>query len=276
MESFNELVKIVKTLRDPGGCPWDREQTHSSLTQYAIEEAHELEEAINNGDVENMKEELGDLLFQSILHAQIASENQQFNIDDVLKHLNHKMVTRHPHVFGDSEAANKARTPQEVMTQWEAIKAQEKDQQKAQNNGSSPTAKDPMDVPKTFPALLRAQKIGKRTAKLKFDWENPEAVFAKVQEEIAELQEAIATQKKSPSETRKAHVEEELGDLLFSVAQWARHLELDAETALRKGNEKFITRFRKLLQKNPDFAKQSSEAKEELWRSVKAEEPKPS
>ena len=251
MKSFDELVEIVRRLRGPGGCPWDREQTHESLTPYAIEEAHELEQAIENKDDENMKEELGDLLFQSVLHAQLADEDKKFSIDDVLKHLNHKMVSRHPHVFASKEVKDS----QEVVANWEDIKAKEKGPEKA---------KDIFDIPQSFPALLRAQKIGKRTKKMKFDWDTPEQVFSKVEEEMAELKEAMENK-------NSAAIEEELGDLLFTVAQVVRHCDLDAEKTLRKANSKFIGRFQKMLELRPDFESLSPQEKEELWNRVKQE-----
>lgn len=251
MKSFDELVEIVRRLRGPGGCPWDREQTHESLTPYAIEEAHELEQAIENKDTENIKEELGDLLFQSVLHAQLADEDKKFSIDDVLKHLNHKMVTRHPHVFSSTEVKG----AEEVVKNWEELKAQEKGHKD----------KDIFDIPQSFPALLRAQKIGKRTKKMNFDWDTPEQVFEKIEEEVAELKEAMMS-KDSTS------IEEELGDLLFTLAQMVRHCDKDAEKTLRKANSKFVGRFQKMLKLKPEFESLTAQEKEELWDKVKKEE----
>ena len=248
MSSFQQLLEIVKKLRGPEGCPWDKAQTHETLTPYAIEEAHELEEAIAQGDLENIKEELGDLLFQSVLHAEIADQEGNFTIHDVIDHLNQKMISRHPHVFSDKEVKDAA----EVVQNWEEIKAQEKKQ-------------NPFDIPKSFPALLRAHKIGKRTKKVGFDWDTPGQVMSKVKEEMGELTEALATGK-------TAEVEEELGDLLFTLSQLARHLELDAEKALRKANNKFIGRFKKMIALDSDFENLSPEKKEKLWEKVKSEE----
>lgn len=248
MSPFESLVKIVERLRGPNGCPWDKAQTHKTLTPYAIEEAHELEEAIENNDIENMKEELGDLLFQSVLHAEVAKQEGNFNIDDVINHLNNKMVSRHPHVFSNTEVKD----ADEVVKNWEDIKAQEKDQ-------------NPFDIPKSFPGLLRAHKIGKRSKKLDFDWDHPDEVLSKVEEELAELKQAI-------SEKNKNHVEEEMGDLLFSISQLARHLDLDAEKSLRMANNKFINRYKAMLEIEPGLQTVSRDRKEEVWNQVKRDE----
>lgn len=247
MTSFQQLIEIVKKLRGPGGCPWDIAQTHASLTPFAVEEAHELEEAIANNDKENMKEELGDLLFQSVLHAEIARQNGDFDIHDVVNHLNNKMVSRHPHVFSDV----KVKDASEVLKNWEEIKATEK-------------ATDPFDIPKSFPALLKAHKIGKRSKKFDFDWNTPSEVLEKTREELLELEEAIAS-------NDKAHIEEEMGDLLFTLAQLARHLDFDSEKSLRQANQKFINRFEKMLEINPDLKNISRDEKENLWNQVKKE-----
>ena len=245
MTSFQQLIAIVKKLRGPDGCPWDKAQTHKSLTPYAIEEAHELEEAIENNDIENIREELGDLLFQSVLHSELARQNGDFDIDDVIKHLNNKMMSRHPHVFSDTKVKNAS----EVLKNWEDIKSQEKDTQ-------------PFDIPKSFPALLRSHKIGKRTHKLDFDWASPNDVLEKVDEEMGELKEALNL-------NDKIKIEEEIGDLLFTISQLARHLDIDAEKSLRKANNKFIGRFEKMLELNPEFESLTREAKEKLWQQVK-------
>ena len=246
MSKFNELVKIVEKLRGPDGCPWDKAQTHKTLTPYAVEEAHELEEAIENNDTENMKEELGDLLFQSVLHAEIAKQQGNFDIEDVIEHLNNKMVSRHPHVFSDTEVKD----AEEVVKNWEDIKAQEKES-------------DPFEIPKSFPALLRSHKIGKRSKKVDFDWETPEQVLGEVTNEFGELKEALNSKDKD-------HIEEEIGDLLFTISQLARHLDLDAEKALRLSNNKFVSRFRKMQELRPDFDQLSRGEKEKLWSEAKA------
>ncbi|MEM7646048.1 MAG: nucleoside triphosphate pyrophosphohydrolase [Pseudomonadota bacterium] len=246
--SFQQLLDIVKTLRGPEGCPWDKEQTHKSLTPYAVEEALELEEAIHNEDMENMKEELGDLLFQSVLHSEIADQNGDFNIEDVLQHLNNKMVSRHPHVFSDTQVRNAS----EVVQNWEDIKAKEKKE-------------NPFHIPATFPSLLAAHKIGKRTRQMDFDWNTPEEVLKKIKEEVSELEEAL--EKKEPLK-----IQEELGDLLFTCSQLARHTDLDAEKALRLANKKFIGRFEGMRKREPNFKDIGRSEKEALWNQVKSEE----
>jgi tetrapyrrole methylase family protein/MazG family protein len=248
MSKFNDLLEIVRKLRGPGGCPWDKAQTHKSLTPYAIEEALELEEAIHNQDTENLKEELGDLLFQSVLHAEVARQNGDFDIEDVIEHLNHKMVSRHPHVFADRKVSD----ADEVVKNWEEIKAAEKGDR----------GEDLFAIPRAFPALLRSHKIGKRSKKVDFDWDRPEQVLAEVQSEFAELQEALQADD-------LGHIEEELGDVLFTLAQLARHLNLDAEKALRLSNSKFIRRFHKMLELQPDFSNLSRDDKEALWHRAK-------
>lgn len=245
MESFDQLVKIVEKLRGPDGCPWDKAQTHKSLTPYAIEEAHELEEAIENNDIDNLKEELGDLLFQSVLHAEIAKQNGSFDIDEVIKNLNTKMTYRHPHVF----ANRPVKDAQEVVKNWEELKAQEK-------------SVGLFDIPKSFPALLRSHKIGKRSKKVDFDWDSKEQVLGEVLAELEELKEAMAS-------NDKKHIEEELGDVLFTIAQLARHLDLDAEKALRLSNNKFVRRFNKMQELRPDFERLSREQKEQVWKDAK-------
>lgn len=245
MTSFQQLLDIVKKLRGPDGCPWDKEQTHESLTPYAIEEAYELEEAIQNKDIANIKEELGDLLFQTVLHCEIASQEGSFDIDEVIQILNHKMTTRHPHVFSNVKVENS----KEVLKNWEDIKAQEK-------------PKDVFEIPQSFPALLRAHKIGKRTKRLDFDWDTTEEVILKLKEELLELEMAIKNKDQQ-------NIEEEMGDLLFTSAQLARHLDLDAEKTLRLANTKFVNRFLAMVEKVKDFKSLPRDKKESLWNQVK-------
>ncbi len=254
MSSFLQLVEIVKKLRGPDGCPWDKDQTHASLTQYAIEEAYELEEAILNNDQDNIKEELGDLLFQSVLHSEIARQEGRFDIDDVILHLNDKMVRRHPHVFASTQVQDSA----EVLQNWEAIKEQEK-------SNHTNSSKFVPDIPLNFPALLRAQKIGKFSKKVGFDWSEPTQVVAKVEEELLELKEALKNQ------DAKA-CKEEMGDLLFSCAQLARHLGFDAEKSLRLANQKFLDRWAQMIEEQPNFEQLTSDQKEALWQKVKKQE----
>lgn len=252
---FLRLYDIVARLRGPDGCPWDKEQTQKSLTKYVLEEAFELAEAIDSGDQKAIVDELGDYLFQVVLQAQVATDENLFGLTDVLKNLSAKMIRRHPHVFGDV----KADTSAEVLANWARIKASE-----------SP-AEGPKPVRLTkdlrgFPALLTAWKIGKRSEDWKFDWDTPAQVEAKVLEEIGEVQEAIA------QNDPRAQLDE-MGDLLFAVAQWARHLGIDPEAALRQGNLKFEKRFSAMIERSGFSQEQFRELplarKEELWADAK-------
>lgn len=246
------FIEIVATLRGPQGCPWDKEQTHQSLAPYAVEEVHELIEALESGDDNKTKEELGDVLFQVVLHAQLASEREAFSFADVVKTVREKMIRRHPHVFGDV----KAETPQKVVENWEALKRQEKSGAPQKN----------LDVPVTLPALQRAAKIGQRTHKLKFDWENAEQVWEKVREEMGELEEALDSEKEEA-------IFHEIGDMLFSLAQLSRHLGRDPEQILREGNRRFESRFEKMMElahsRGLDWDRLSNDDKEQLWNSAK-------
>lgn len=222
-DGLTRLRYIVHRLRAPGGCPWDMEQTHESLIPHVLEEAYEVVDAIKSGDPTLICEELGDLLLQPVLHAEIASETGAFDIDKMAHGLSEKLIRRHPHVFGEASAA----TSDAVLTQWDAIKRQEKGTQKEGHLHG---------VGNGLPALMRAQKLQKKAARVGFDWPDVAPVFSKLREEIAELEEAIAK-----GET--AAMEEELGDLLFSVVNLARKLDIGSEAALAAANEKFIRRF---------------------------------
>lgn len=255
LQAFQDLIEIVAKLRGPDGCPWDKEQNQKSLTRYIIEEAFELAEAIDSGDQKHIQEELGDYLFQVILQAQVAADEKLFQLTDILKTLNEKMIRRHPHVFAASSVANS----QDVKAQWEAIKALE-------NAGK---AKAPARLAKDlrgFPALLTALKIGHRSEEWRFDWDSAEQVEAKVIEEMAEVKEAKALKTQND-------VEEEIGDLLFAVVQWARHLKVEPESALRNANLKFEKRFHKMLEvaqlDKQTFAALPLSAKEAFWASAK-------
>ncbi|MBO9667184.1 MAG: nucleoside triphosphate pyrophosphohydrolase [Bdellovibrio sp.] len=257
LQNIESLVEIVASLRGPDGCPWDKEQTHESLTQYAIEETHELVEAIETPSAardQKIKEELGDVLFQVILHSQLASERGAFTLEDVIKNVSEKLVRRHPHVFGDVSVADSA----EVARNWEEIKKQEAAKEPAKSAYA-------LNVP-PLPALQRAYKIGKRTEKLQFDWDNAEGVMLKVEEEYDELREAL-------DEGSDAEIEHELGDVLFSLAQLGRHLKMDPEQVLRKGNLRFETRFNKMIEfalaDRKDWGKLSLEEKEGYWLKAK-------
>jgi tetrapyrrole methylase family protein/MazG family protein len=215
-----DLLKIMHLLRSPGGCPWDREQTHQSLARNLLEEAHETLEAIDSGDPDHLREELGDLLLQVVFHAEMAMQEGTFDIDDVAKAITEKLVRRHPHVFGDVEVDSAA----EVLVNWERIKSEEK-------------GEHPLDdeIPATLPALARASKVQRRAAGFGFDWRSVEGALGKVREEIGELEEA------PPERT-----EDELGDVLFAVAALARTLNVDPEAALRKATRRFAERFERM------------------------------
>jgi MazG family protein len=219
---IDQLVDIVAKLRGPGGCPWDREQTHASLRAGLLEEAYEVIDAIAAGDDANLREELGDLLLQSIFHAQIAAEEGRYTFDDVAREISAKLIRRHPHVFGDMHCADSA----EVLQRWDEIKRAEK--------GACPeSALDGIST--AFPALMRAAKVQKKAARVGFDWSDAEPVIAKVREELAEIEAAGSD---------AAKTEDEVGDLLFSVVNLARKLKIDPEVALHRATEKFSVRFR--------------------------------
>ncbi len=228
---ISRLIEIMAALRNPnGGCPWDLEQDFSSIRHYTIEEAYEVSDAIERQDWADLREELGDLLFQPIFHAQMASEAGYFDIGDVIYGITEKLIRRHPHVFGE-EAANSAEV---AKGQWETVKHEERAAKAQRKGNSAPSLLD--DVPHNLPALARAEKLTKRAAKVSFDWPDFDAVVAKVEEELAETKEAQA------SENKQA-VHEEIGDLLFAVANLARKAGIDAEAALRDANHKFTRRF---------------------------------
>ncbi len=261
LRHIESLVEIVAALRGPDGCPWDKEQTHQSLTQYAIEEVHEFVEAVeapsHPSKDHKMKDELGDVLFQVILHAQLASERGAFDLNDVIANVSEKLVRRHPHVFGDTKVADSA----QVVSNWDEIKKKEK----ALAGEADGAAAFALNVP-ALPALQRAYKIGKRTEKLKFDWDNAADAMLKVEEEYAELREALDSDVMS-------EIEYELGDVLFSLSQLARHLKLDPEAVLRKGNRRFERRFNKMIEialaEKVDWSALDLDGKDVYWRKAK-------
>lgn len=251
---FQDFVKIVSDLLGPDGCPWDKKQTHQSLTKYAIEEAFEFGEAAESGTDQDIQGELGDMLLQVVLNAEIAKKDGRFDLSDIVQGIASKMVRRHPHVFSDQTFASE----QELSKSWEQIKAAEK---QAEGKPS-----DPFDFPLALPSLISAHKIGKRTAALKFDWNKAEEVLPKVHEELQELEEAMQLKTKD-------EVEHEIGDLLFATAQLARHLDLDAETCLRKANHRFVQRFETMheitRQDGQEFSTLNVQQKEDLWQRAK-------
>lgn len=253
LNSFEALLQVIRDLRGPEGCPWDKEQTHVTLTPYAIEEVHEMVEAIESGDDEHICEELGDVLFQVVLHAQLSTERGAFTINEVIEAITSKIVRRHPHVFAQTKVSGS----DDVLANWEEIKRLEKKDKPAKNGV--------FDVPPGLPALQRAHKIGEKTAKMNFDWPDAAPVLAQLKAEIAELEAAIA--EKNPE-----HIQHELGDVLFSAAQLARHLDCEPESALRETNRRFSGRFEKMVSYAGSlemFIKLPAVEKEILWSRAK-------
>lgn len=262
------LLEIMRRLRTPKtGCPWDLEQSFETIAPYTLEEAYEVADAIARSDMADLREELGDLLLQVVYHAQMAEEQSAFDFGDVVEGITAKMIRRHPHVFGD-EAARSAGVAKGF---WERAKAAEK----AEKAGTDPGKGEPgrasllADVPVALPALTRAIKLQRKAAAVGFDWPSLEPVMAKMKEELVELEAAIAADK-------KAKVEEEFGDLLFVLANVARHLEIDPESALRAANEKFVRRFRYIEEALAARGKQptdsSLEEMDALWNEAKEAE----
>jgi MazG family protein len=260
---FENLVAVQARLRAPGGCPWDREQSHLTLRTYLIEEAYEVLDAIEKGNPEDLAEELGDLLLQVLFHADLARKAGAFDISDVITGIRDKMIRRHPHVFGNV----KAETSGEVLKNWARLKAKEKlaaSPRGAASQNSAPSALD--GVPRNLPALLEAYQVTRRAAQVGFDWERVEGIFEKLEEETAELRAALA------ASNRRA-AEEEVGDLLFSVVNLARFLGLDPEVTLKRSNLKFKERFqemeREALGSRRHLSELSKENLELLWLAAK-------
>jgi MazG family protein len=274
-------VALQARLRAPGGCPWDREQTHASLRTFLLEETYEVLEALEGSESEKVASELGDLLLQIVFHAQLAAEAGRFDISDVIEAIHTKLVRRHPHVFGDVKAGTSA----EVLKNWEQLKAEERETERGKNakeadersNGSSILD----GVPRTLPALLQAYGLTRRAANIGFDWENIAGLLEKLREETTELRVALENRARSradgsePSERddKSRNVEEEVGDLLFVAVNVARFLGVDPEIALQKANRKFIERFqwmeRAAGNRGRRLAEVSREQMEELWEQSK-------
>jgi len=251
---FQDLVDIVAKLRGPEGCPWDKEQTRETLRPFLVEEFYELIDALNEKDTEGMKEELGDLLFQIVLQSQLAREEGQFDIHDVVNGIAQKMVKRHPHVFGDK----KLKTSGDVMGWWEEHKKREGKSRKSAIGG----------VPVSLPALLRAQKLQMKATKTGFDWERIEDVFAKLDEEINELKSALAKK-------NRREIEDELGDIFFVMVRIANFVEVNPEDALLKSINKFIRRFRHIeeeaVRQGKKLAEMTLAEMDVLWNRAKKE-----
>lgn len=294
-ERFERAVQIMARLRAPGGCPWDREQTFDTIKPYTLEETYEVLEAIDNRDWPELTGELGDLLLQVLFYSEMAREAGHFSVDDVLDRLSNKLVDRHPHVFGDV----KADTPAEVLRNWEALKAREKEKRIAANQGKKVNlASDAQSVlagvSSKMPALMEAYKLSSRAAHVGFDWPEVEGLFAKLEEETAELQEELksvpafsvegqsagkgiaGSGKPRVSVELRERLEGEVGDLFFVLVNIARYLSLDPESALRKTNRKFKRRFQWMeerLRASGQTPQQASmDELETLWQQAKRQE----
>ncbi len=292
-ERFERAVSIMARLRGPDGCPWDREQTFDSIKPYTLEETYEVLEAIDNRDWDELKGELGDLLLQVLFYAQMAKDQGSFSIDEVLDRLSDKVIARHPHVFGDV----KAETSSDVLRNWEALKAQEKEKKKRQA-GSGEISNDSASesvlagVSKLMPALLEAYKLSSRAAQVGFDWPDMSGLFQKLEEEIQELQQYLeelpapeprphpqgiaGAGKPQIPEDLKQHLEDEVGDLFFVLVNIARYLSLDPESALRRTNRKFRQRFQWMEERLRASGRSPQQASmtelESLWQEAKLQQ----
>jgi MazG family protein len=275
-DHFGQLCEIVAKLRAPGGCPWDREQTHDSLLPALIEEAYEIAGALRAKDDANFREELGDLLLVVVMHAEIAREDGRFDIDNVLADVTEKLIRRHPHVFGKSDARDSGA----VLKQWEAIKRTEKTGKPVRNASHSDGGGHYLDgLSAALPGLMRAQKVQSKVARVNFDWAEVRDVIAKVEEELGELKQAIASQAQSATgrirvaiATEQA-IEDEIGDLLFAVVNLARKCKLDAESTLQAATGKFVARFNRLEDELQAQGKRLGDADlaelDEIWNRIK-------
>lgn len=256
LRTFEAIVQVMKTLRSPTGCPWDQAQTHKSIASCALEEACELIEAIETENEENLIEELGDVLLQVVLHSEMARQENRFDIYDVIEKLNQKMISRHPHVYSDKAV----KTSEDALKNWNEVKSKEK---------KTTPETEGFGVPVHLPALQRADKIGKKTKKLKFDWEKVGQVMASVESEVQEFKEAVESGKIE-------NMQDEFGDVLFTLVQVARHLGIDSEQALRGTNQKVENRWISMKQiakaQGREFEKLEQDDLEKLWKEVKKNE----
>lgn len=252
--NMDDLVAIIKVLRAPGGCPWDREQTHESIKKNFIEETYEVVEAINKQSTDMLREELGDVLLQIVLHSEMESENGNFTFDDVVNDIVQKLVVRHPHVFGEVVANNTA----EALNSWDAVKLKTK--------GQKNQTESMLSVPRELPALMRAQKIQHKAAKIGFDWDNVGGAVDKLYEEIDELKTAM-------EQGKRLDIEDEFGDVLFSCVNIARFIDVDSEEALTASTDKFMSRFSLVEQmaseQGIDMKSSSIEELDKLWDKAK-------
>ncbi|HWW20838.1 MAG TPA: nucleoside triphosphate pyrophosphohydrolase [Steroidobacteraceae bacterium] len=254
-EELDALLRLMRSLRAPDGCPWDREQTFATIAPFTIEEAYEVADAIGRGDLTRLRDELGDLLFQVVFHARMAEEAGKFDFADVARAICDKLIRRHPHIFAERKQLDVA----QLHVSWEAQKALERAE--AGHHGVL------SDVPRSLPALARAAKLGKRAGRVGFDWDSASGVRAKLDEELGEIDEAL----------KAAHPEavaDEIGDLLFTVANWARHLGVDPESALQRAALKFETRFERMEHsaggQNLSLSQLSAAQWEQLWQAAKS------
>jgi MazG family protein len=266
---FEDLVALQARLRAPNGCPWDREQTHSTLRTYLLEETYEVLDALDSGDDRKLAAELGDLLLQVVFHAQIAREEARFSIADVIQAIHSKLVRRHPHVFG----SKRARSAAEVLKNWEQLKAEEREEETAGSaRQAAPKASLLDGIPKGLPATLEAFQMTRRAARIGFDWDSLPQLLEKMPEEAAELRQAF-------ERGDAARIEDEVGDLLFAAVNAARFLDLDPEIALRRANEKFRARFwemeRRARETGRELADVQREEMEQLWEAAKHGAPNP-
>ncbi len=254
MNSITELRQIVAKLRSPAGCPWDIEQTHQSIRMLLLEECYEAIEAIDEENDALLQEELGDVLLHVVFHAQLAEERDVFSLNDVATSINEKLIRRHPHVFGDDRCADS----EEVLKKWDELKKKEKPERQSLLDG----------VPPILPALMQAKEYQKKAAKAGFDWDDPKGVLHKTREELDELEEALTS-----DQPDHQHIREEIGDLLFSLVNLARHLEVDAEDACRQTNKKFRTRFHyietELKKQGREIGSATLDEMEALWQEAK-------
>src|SRR2546427_780029 len=264
-EKFERLVEIMDTLRGPNGCPWDKQQDFNSLKPMLVEEVYEVLEAVENSDFEGMSEELGDLLLHIVFHAYLGKEAGHFDINTVIDKISEKLVRRHPHVFGEESAS----TADEVIKNWEAIKAEEK-AQKLQNR--TPEQRSLLEgIPSKLPAIHEAHQISSRAARVGFDWPDVDGIFEKLQEEVRELKEVISS---GGGETRRERLEDEIGDILFVIVNIARYLKIDSESALKRANRKFKVRFRymenELARQGKTLEQTTLNEMETLWQKAKS------
>jgi MazG family protein len=265
-DKFEKLVEIMATLRGPNGCPWDKQQDFNSLKPMLVEEVYEVLEAVENEDFDGLSEELGDMLLHVLFHAQLGKEAAQFDINTVIEKISDKLVRRHPHVFGNDSAS----TPEEVIKNWEAIKAQEKAEKLKGRTAEQRSLLE--GIPSKLPALHEAHQISSRAVRVGFEWANIDGIFDKLQEEVQELKEVISA---GGNETQRERLEDEIGDMMFTVVNIARYLKIDSESALKRANRKFKTRFQHMeneLAKQGKTLDQTSLAEmEALWQRAKSE-----